>query len=131
MITFAYPWMAPTVTVSLRDPDFQDKVTTDVHTKLTTMMDASIRSRRTTPATVGITLKFRELTRNKVLELQAFLIESEGAKLRYVDMSGTQWAGFVLTDPNSISTYAVGLGTGSGPHEANQIELEFEGVKLA
>lgn len=131
MITFAYPWKAPATTVDLRDPELGDKTEINVKVRLLTMMDGTIRTRRATPATTLLMLKFTELTRRKALELRDFLVASEGAKLRYFDYLGNQWSGYILTDSNVLTTYARGLGSSEPRKEANAVTLEFEGVQLA
>lgn len=130
MITFAYPWSAPTLTVDLRNPEFSDKVEVNTHLKILTMMDGSERTRKTTPATVLLQLKFIELTRRKAIELRDFLVASLGTKVKYFDYLGNQWSGFITTDLDTLTTYARGLGSTELRKESVTITLDFEGVKL-
>lgn len=129
-ITFAYPWSAPTKSIELRDPEFQDRKTTEVRVTLRTMMDGSVRSMRKTPATVELILKFLNVTRNKAVEFHDFILASEGSRIKYVDPQGNQWVGFIKTGPNTITTYSPGLGNTEPRKESNELNVEFEGAKL-
>lgn len=114
--------------VDVKDPDFRDKKEATVHVKVRTMMNGSLRTRRTTPAVTTFVLGFTDVTLRKREELKAFIFANQGKRLRYIDFEGVSWYGFLIEEPTIFKTVARGQSTGPERAEAVSFGLTFEVV---
>lgn len=128
MITFMYPFNAPTLTIDIKNPEFANVKSIMVKVGLMTMMDGSLRTERSTPANKILKLVFKDVTRRKSLELRNFIIASQSSMIRYIDFDGVSWKGFITTEPFTIMTTDRGLGSTEPRHEANTFNIDFEGT---
>lgn len=129
-VTFAYPYAAPTVTLTLRNPDLGDGQQQDMQLNYGRAMDAGVYTYKRTPALTKLLLTFNFLTKATVDELIDFLHQSSGREIRYTDYNGVIWRGAISTDPNEIATTGSIPGVGSSSDECVEISsltLEFEG----
>jgi hypothetical protein len=129
VISFHSPALAPTLHISIRDPEFQDQQNLTTNVRIFTMASGAVRTTKN-PTTVRLVLNFREVSRSKAVEIRDFIVASSGAKLRYDDYKGASWVGYIVTEPNEITTYARGLGNAEPRKEANSFSLTFEGITL-
>ncbi len=116
--------------VELKDPVFGDSTDTSVRVKVKTMMDGSLRTRRATPFTTKLVMRFVEVSRRKALEVKDFIIATQGQRITLIDWNTISWSGYLTTDPTDIITDGRGQGNTEPRKESNNFQLEFEGRLL-
>jgi len=127
MITFSHPYIAPTLSINIRNPELANSELVGIRTQVRQSMSGALHSFRRTPATRNLLLSFTELSKTKVQELIDFLTTSAGDELRYIDYNAVVWRGYILTNPAEFTTDGK---KGSTCIEVSSITLEFKGSKV-
>ena len=100
-VVLTYPFVSPTTTLTIRTPDLGDK-------KELTYDRIYFESRGLTPHVYRdsnwqkrkiLSLSFRALTKTQAADFEAFLKQSLGKVIGYLDYNSWQWSG-VIVDPN-------------------------------
>lgn len=129
MITLGVPYEAVTLSIELKDPELGDGQNLDIKTNFKKAMSGHIYSTIKTPGTTILNWTFVNLSRNKTIELEDFLIFAAGKNIDIVDHDSTHWKCKLLSPLNEFVT----TGRGTGYHErreSNSINLQFEAVEV-
>lgn len=127
-VTLQYPYTAPTLTLTLRNPELGDSEGHNVHTQFQITMDASIYSHKRTPATKRLLLTFRDLVKQTAEDLQTFIETAIGNEVKYTDHTSTIWRGYIVSNPLEMTTERkIFNGTCIETYTAT---LEFRGSKV-
>lgn len=118
------------LSIQLKNPELSNVEVVDPLIKIKTMMDGSVRAYRRTTAKQRLTLTFENLTRDKVMELRAFVVATAARIVQYLDFDGAVWSGRFLDQQVDISTPNRGPGAPTIRQEANTVVVQYEGVKL-
>lgn len=132
MITLQAPFLAPTFTITIRNPELHDNLVLDTRSKFYKAMDGSTRGFKKTPALKKHTLSFTNLTRIKALEVLNFMANASGHEVKYIDRQSQTWRGMLLTDPCEVKTDGRGrTDRDTVRAEANSITIEFLGTLIS
>ena len=131
MFTFEAPFPAIQTTSLLPNPQFSDQEGLTVTLSRKTAMDGT---RYTYVKRKNYRRKLKwsfVLTRNKALELRAFIYSYFASKIKVIDHNGRIWIGNFTSNPFEFDTPNRGVPAISPmPRgELQQIEIEFEGVE--
>ena len=127
MIEFAHPYVTPTLTVDIRNPELNDSLLVENRVQVRRAMNGDLRSFIRTPPTRRLLLTFVELSKPKVDELIAFLTTSAGTEIKYTDYDAVVWRGWIITDPAEFSTQGQ---KGNTCIEVSSLTIEFNGSKV-
>lgn len=111
----------------LRNPELGEGHTIDTGIQWRQAMSGALYSYRKTVAIDKLTLTFNNLTRRKVLEFEAFILNSAGEYIYLRDWRNRLWRGKIVTHPFEWSQVKLGLGQTGERKEDNSILIEFEG----
>lgn len=131
MIIFQSPATAPAYTMLLPNPQFGDAETLTDEVTVKRAMDGTVR---TYVKTKGDRRKLQwafRLTRNKGLELRAFLLANFAKTMRVTDHNDRIWIGNLVNNPFEFETpeRAAPAISPMPRGEIQTITLEFEGVE--
>lgn len=132
MITLMSPFESPVYEITLKNTEVGDNLMVETRARFFKAMSGQTYGYKQTPALKKHRLNWINLQRRTVLELFKFLENAAGKSVKYIDREGVVWKGMILTDPAEYTT--TGPGNGYDPNEreeANDIIIEFEGVKIA
>lgn len=131
MITLQAPCENPLYSIQVKDPELGDNIVLDTRSTFYKAMDGSTYGYKKTPALKKHRLNFTNLSRRQALELLAFCGNAAGRFVKYIDREAQVWRGLIMTDPVEVMTTGVGPGyVGTERYEANEITIEFEGVRI-
>lgn len=128
MINLLSPYISPSFSVIIKNPELKDNVIVDLRTMFKKGMDGSTYGYKKTPAHKKHTLVFKHLSRRKILEVLLFLQNASTYDIRYVDRLGQTWQGLITNYPVEAVTTGTGQGIEGERKEDNEITLQFEGV---
>ncbi len=120
-----HPWDTLTTGVLIRAPEFSNAHALNLQVTNKHARNGERRTYKRTPTYQILTMGFTNLTRLKVLELQAFLTLSAGEDVRLFDWESKQWRGVIINNPQFVAD-SVGK-----RDEASSVTLEFEGIPIA
>ena len=115
--------------IHLPSPEFGDSESLQLRAPVGVSMDGSFYSYIKTPIQKVLNMSFAGLTRFKMEEFVTFLIDNQGSQIKFVDVLGVTWQGYITTDPNEFTTDGRGRGT-SELKEDSSINIVFEGEKI-
>ena len=123
---FTYPYVAPTSTVALRNPEFNNREGLRFQriNKQTRGGKRIIFRDPNWPQEIRIKMKFEYLTIEQRRSLLQFLEDSVGQEIGLLDHESRQWRGVILTPSSHVTEQKFGGPLGAG-HETT---LEFQGV---
>lgn len=105
-ITFQYPYTAPTLTLTLRNPELGNNEQVDVKTMFKVAMDGSIHSHRQTPMNQRLLLSFTALSKTDIENYFAFITASSGEAVKYTDHEAVVWKGLLVVNPAEVAPTA-------------------------
>lgn len=103
-VTFQYPYTAPTLTLTLRNPELGDSEAVDIKTKYNISMNGDIHTIRHTPKNRRLNLTFHDIVKANVESFITFISTSAGSEVRYTDHMANVWRGYILTNPLDYTT---------------------------
>lgn len=132
MITLQAPYPALECTTLLPNPDFGDSENSTNSVDLKRAMDGTVYTYvRRTGNRQRLLFSFR-LTRNKALELRAFIQAYYAQRIKMTDHEGREWLGNLVNNPFEFDTpQRAAPAIAPMPRgEYQAITLEFEGVEI-
>lgn len=129
-VQFDWPFTAPTKSMALRNPIFGDSKTIVPKTQTRVAMDGSFYSFKSTPSLKQFNLTFEDLSRPQLLEFEDFLISAVGSEIRFIEDNGTNWRGYITSQPIQSTVEGTGQGQGDDRKERNSISIVFEGTQV-
>jgi hypothetical protein len=107
-VIFSWPIDNPTVSVTVRDPDYRDQVTDHVGTTLKRMEDGKVIPFNQLEVQKTVSMTFSNIGYKRMKKFMKFLIDTNGQPIRVEGIAGfTEDSGqtcTVITDPFSIIT---------------------------
>ncbi len=95
MITFSQGALS----VTLRNPAKDDRDILNTRVRKIRTMDGSLRTYINTPASRTFDLSFEGILTADVTLLKSFILSTQGEEITYTDYFGTEYNGYILTDP--------------------------------
>jgi hypothetical protein len=119
-LTLTYPYIAPTTTLVLRNPEFQNKESLNFNriNRETRGGTLAVYADPDWPKAKVLTLTLRHLKQTQVDALLTFLQESLGKEIGLLDHENRQWRGIILNPDAEIAHVS---------REDRTVELQFEG----
>jgi hypothetical protein len=119
-LTLTYPYIAPTTTLVLRNPEFQNKESLNFNriNRETRGGTLVVYADPDWPKAKVLTLTLRHLKQAQVDALLTFLQESLGKEVGLLDHENRQWRGIILNPDAEIAHVS---------REDRTVELQFEG----
>lgn len=107
-VTFKWPSVNPSDTITLQNPLLGDSDTHDIKTKFKFAMDGGIYSFKQTPAIRRLLLTFNSIDDCGVEfstypEIIIFLKAHAGEILQFTDWMGNMWYGIILNNPAELA----------------------------
>lgn len=130
MFTLQAPYPTLVTTTLLRNPQFSDSEGLTVVVTRKTAMDGTTYTYVKNKGRKHLKWTFK-VTRNKALELRAFIQLYFADKIKVIDHNGRNWVGQFLNNPFEFTTIERwGPAIDPMPRgEAVSIDIEFEGVE--
>lgn len=104
-ITFTYPYVSPTTTLTLRSPQLGNKEAMRLRrvNRLTRGNSLRLFNNRDWPRDHILSISISGLEKSEVDNLIAFVNESLGKDIGYLDYESRQWVG-IITNPKAVVT---------------------------
>jgi len=118
MVTFTYPYVTPTLTVAIPNPNLGDAQQDEHQANFGIAMSARVYSYISTPKRRRLLLTLTKLSPTKMNDLKNLIYSSVNGEVGYLDHESRQWRGYIMNDPFE--------GRSTKNHEA--ITIEFEGT---
>ncbi len=99
MVTFTYPYVTPTITVQVPNPNLGDAQQDQHQADFGIAMSARVYSYIQTPKRLRLLLTFSKLSLSKMTDLKNLLYHSASGEMGYLDHESRQWHGFAMNDP--------------------------------
>ena len=85
--------------VTLRNPQFPDTETKDLHVNLQRSMSGTFFTYVASPVNNKLTLQFNDLTDSEIVALEAFLDSHLGDVITYTDFNSVAHSGSIVNNP--------------------------------
>lgn len=120
-LTLTYPFVSPTLTLVLRNPEFgdRDRLNFNRINRMTRGGTLIVYADPKWPKTQTLVLQVDALSQQQAQDFKAFLIASLGKEIGLLDWEGRQWKGIIVT-PDARITHV-------GKHDRS-IAFEFQGT---
>jgi hypothetical protein len=99
MVTFTYPYVTPTITVQVPNPNLGDAQQDEHGASFGIAMSARVYSYISTPTRRRLLLTFSKLNLTKMTDLKNLIYHSASGEIGYLDHESRQWRGHVMNDP--------------------------------
>jgi hypothetical protein len=99
MVAFTYPYVTPTITVQVPNPNLGDAQQNDHPASLGIAMSARVYTYISTPERRRLLLTFSKLSLTKMTDLKNLIYHSANGEVGYLDHETRQWHGFIMNDP--------------------------------
>ena len=99
MVTFTYPYVSPTLTVQVPNPNLGDSDQHENQVKFGIAMSGKVYSYIKTPTSRQLLLSFSKLSYTMFTNLKTLIYLSVNGEVGYLDHNNVQWKGNFLNDP--------------------------------
>jgi len=99
MVTLKYPYGAPTLIVTIQNPEFNDSYDVDHRLSFKVDMAGLVRTYKIIPETKKLLLTFGSMPRTMLENLKNFIHLSAGSLIELTDHNGIVWSGLITNQP--------------------------------
>jgi hypothetical protein len=99
MVTFTYPYVTPTLTVNLPNPNLGDASQHENKVIIGLSMSGRVYTYIKTPTLRQLLLNFTKLSYTQMNDLKNLLYSSASSEIGYLDHESQQWRGNCINDP--------------------------------
>ncbi len=127
-VTFQYPYYAPTLSITLDNPNLGNSLQLNLGTNFRQTMDGTVYSTIKTPAVRTFTISFSNLVKASLDALDIFYRTALNKEISYTDFDNNIWQGYIV---NPILEITIKSNEGGTCIESGSVDIQFTGKLLS
>lgn len=121
---FFYPFAAPTIGITLPNPEFGNTSTTDIQVSVRHSRNGDRYAYRRTPSYETLKLDFKGIKESLVADIKFFFKMSAASEVKFIDHKGTKWKGIITSNCELVNDGRDGCG------DIFNMSVTFEGEQV-